>query len=113
MNNTEESLLELIGSMGSHASTSTSSGVMPTTLTLDDMLDAIKKVKETIAKLDAPFREWMVKRGCDPKDGYVLWLPKHMQEELGPVPSFVLFGPVTTPMITKDFRVNLNTFRLF
>lgn len=110
MYNFEENLLSMVGCAHTSAATHTVNAE-PTVLDVDTMLKAIAEVEEMIAKFDEPFRTFMAEQGCDPKDGYVLWLPIHMRDEVGPVPSFVLFGRgVTVPMITRDFRHNTFEF---
>lgn len=111
MTKVEESRLSLIGCTDTSTSTYTV-GAEPTSISVDAMFKALEKIEEITAEADAPFRKWMVEQGCDPMDGYVLWLPWHMRDEIGIVPYFVLFGKgITTPMITKDFRLNPYNFK--
>lgn len=104
--------ISLIGRDHAVTTTATTSGNADPAITLEDLVKVSAELDAMVAKCDAPLRTWMIERGYDPKDGYVVYLPMQLRDEFGVVPSFVRFSMgVTAPMITKDVTLNMYNFK--
>jgi hypothetical protein len=77
------------------------------TLTLNGLLRAIEEVERKIGP--EPFKVFMLKQGCNPDEGWVLYLPmQYKQNHEGSLPTYVFFHPLAKDAIC----VNTSTFKL-
>lgn len=86
--------------------TGTTSTTTPSTITIDDIKRAIDLLPKD------PLKEWMIKQGCNPDDGWKLLMPEPELQKHTNFPGYVIPASlIDSPMLINPGMLEYQNFR--